>query len=108
MLFSLNRINKQQADEMTTAHTDRRTSIATIRRRLEKLELEHLRAHAAELANLIEGLQSDLASAEFQVDMWHADCLRLVQDALPENTAIGLAIDGSLHLVPASTGANAA
>lgn len=93
---------------MTTAQTNRRTSIATIRRRLEKLELEHLRTHAAELANLVEMLQSALASAEFQADMWREDCLRLVQDALPADSAIGLAVDGSLHLVPATNGAAAA
>lgn len=80
---------------MTTSHTDRRTSITSIRRRLEKLELEHLRSHAAELANLVERLQSDLTSATFQADMWREDCIRLIE----ENGAVGLAKDGSLHIV---------
>lgn len=79
-------------------HT-RRRSIATIRRRLEKFELEHLRTHAAELADKVERLQANLEYAESAAVSWRDDCLRMMKDSLPDGGAIGLAIDGSLHVM---------
>lgn len=81
----------------------RRNHISAIRRRLEKLELGHLRAHAVELADKVERLQVDLEYAESAAISWRDDCLRLMQESLPQGGAIGLGVDGSLHVLPAFT-----
>jgi hypothetical protein len=79
--------------------TNGRRSLAAIRRRLEKLELEHLRAHAAELADKVDRLQADLHYAESAAISWRDDCLRMMEESLPDGGAIALALDGSLHVV---------
>jgi hypothetical protein len=84
--------------------TNNRRSITAIRRRLEKLELEHLRAHAAELADKVERLQADLEYAEAAAISWRDDCLRMMQESLEKGEAIGLAKDGTLHVVKSESG----
>lgn len=80
--------------------TNGRRAIAAIRRRLEKMELEHLRDHAAELADKVERLEADLYQAERCAESWREDCLRMMQDAADrEGGAVGLAMNGSLHLI---------
>ena len=90
---------------MDTKNTSiRRGVIAKIRRRMEKLELEHLRDHAAELADKVERLQADLEFAESCAMSWRDDCMRMMEDSLPDGGAIGLAKDGSLHVMKPDDG----
>lgn len=90
---------------MTTAHT---ATLATIRNRLAKLELEHLRTHASELADKVERLQGDLESADVLIDSLRGDVLWLMEEFVPQGGQIRLSKDGALSLVPATTEAGAA
>lgn len=76
-----------------------RRAIDAIRRRLEKLELEHLRTHAAELADKVERLQTKLEYAESAAESWRDDYFQLTEQLLPEGSSIGLSVDGSLHVM---------
>jgi hypothetical protein len=76
-----------------------------IQRKLDRWELEHLREHAAELANRLEEAERQLAQAqqrawdaEGRADMFHELVLRLEED-MPSHQAIGLTQDGALLLV---------
>jgi hypothetical protein len=76
-----------------------------IQRKLDRWELEHLREHAAELANRLEEAERQLAQAqqrawdaEGRADMFHDLVLRLEED-MPSHQAIGLTQDGALLLV---------
>ena len=73
---------------------------AAIQRRLERWELEHLRAMAAAQAEQIETLQRQLAYAEDLADSWRRDALDL-QEELAERIggAPGLTIGGRLVVV---------
>ena len=55
----------------TSAPSTADSALQRIRRRLERLELEHLRRHAAEQAARIEQLEAKLATAEDEaIDAW--------------------------------------
>jgi predicted RNase H-like nuclease (RuvC/YqgF family) len=88
-----------------------RRALGAIRRRLEKLELDHLRAHAAELAQKIESMESEIAELQKQLgyaercaESWREDCLRMMEESLPPGGAIGLTKDGSLHIMTPDAG----
>lgn len=87
-------------------------AIATLRRKLERAELEHLRRHTAELAEKLEEAERriELAelraqNAEITADMWH-DQVWDMQQALdrdtPQARAIGLTPQGALLIVDTS------
>lgn len=87
-------------------------AIATLRRKLERAELEHLRRHTAELAEKLEVAERriELAelraqNAEITADMWH-DQVWDMQQALdrdtPQARAIGLTQSGALLIVDTS------
>lgn len=97
------------ADAQATLANEHRRAIAAIRRRLEKLELEHLRSHAAELAEKLEraeeelqAIRRDLAYAEQCAISWRDDFHRLMEETFQDGGSIGLAKDGSLHIVKGS------
>ena len=73
---------------------------AAIQRRLERWELDHLRALAAAQAEQIETLQRQLSYAEDLADSWRRDALDVQEDlAARHGGAPGLTIDGRLVIV---------
>jgi hypothetical protein len=76
-----------------------------IQRRLERLELEHLREHAAELAERVEQLERDIFYAEADADMWHDACLRFEGTLDGEGKTLGLGLTITGDVVPVHAGA---
>jgi cyclopropane fatty-acyl-phospholipid synthase-like methyltransferase len=85
-------------------------SLNSIKRRLERLELEHLRQHALELHERIERIQSELeraesdaVSASYSADMWQSHAMELQEASANDlhSTArcIGLTKEGELLVV---------
>lgn len=78
-------------------------AIARIKRRLEALELEHLRAHALELHQRTEAAESRLEQAESTAEFWHEQAMQMQEAASdPEfatHRSIGLTKDGELLVV---------
>lgn len=84
---------------MTTTNRN----LQALKRKLERMELEHLRAHALELHEQIEQLQSDLALTSSSLDFWQRDAMNM-QEALldPEHAnarQIGITRSGELLVV---------
>lgn len=82
-------------------------TIAALRKRLERWELDHLRSLAASLAeqledahNRIEALQSDLERAWRNAEAWQEDALELVKQLEAEGQTVGLTVEGALVVVP--------
>ncbi|WP_431512595.1 hypothetical protein [Variovorax sp. DAIF25] len=82
---------------------------ARIQRRLERLELDHLRQHAAEQAQRIEELEAQVEQltreaewADARSDMWH-DAHNRLSEHLDDGTAdarcVGLTAQGELLVV---------
>lgn len=69
-----------------------------IQRRLERWELDHLRALSAVQAEEIERLQLELIYAEDCARMWQRDHEELAEH-LEGGAAVGLTIDGRLTVV---------
>jgi hypothetical protein len=76
-----------------------------IQRRLDRWELDHLRAHAAELAQRLEDAERRASEAErrawdaeARADMFH-DLAMQLEDEMPSHQAVGLTRDGALLLV---------
>lgn len=80
---------------------------ARIQRRLERWELDHLRALAADLAERVEQLEQSLADAYDSAEFWRESHHRLevhLQDDTEDARCIGLTRQGDL-LVVRTTGA---
>ena len=94
---------EQQSPASTTSSTNHHRALAAIRRRLEKLELEHLRNHAVELheklghANIqLEAMKRELDYADDCSASWRDECLRMMEEC---GGAISLSKDGALHVI---------
>lgn len=84
---------------MSTQHTPATTRI---QRRLERWELEHLRTHAAELADRVEELERRLAHAEDGAEFWRESHHRLeehLNDGTEDARSIGLTPQGDLLVI---------
>lgn len=75
-----------------------------IQRRLEKWELDHLRALCAVQAEEIERLKNELDHAECCADMWQRGHEALAEH-LDSTAAVGLTMAGELVVVAAEGGA---
>ena len=74
---------------------------ASIQRRLERWELDHLRALAAVQAERIEELERDLADAESRAGFWRDDAFALQRElCAATGAAPGLTFSGALVVVP--------
>jgi hypothetical protein len=73
-------------------------SIVSIRRRLERCELDHLREHAAEQAERIEDLERELRWADQCADMWQRTA-EAAQEHLDDGAHIGITVDGAVGIV---------
>lgn len=84
-------------------------ALRALQRKLERLELEHLRRHALELHEHLEDAEArlrhaeeDARHAEQMAEFWRESCLQ-AQEALDDENfahrAIGLTQDGALLVV---------
>lgn len=87
----------------TPTPADTANTIKTLRRRLERWELEHLRQLAASLAERleaaeqrIEALQVEVSRAWDTADAWREDAQRLVEELEAAGAAVGLTQGGAL------------
>ena len=74
-------------------------TIAALKRKLARWELEHLRRHAAELAEQLEKAERDRDYYRDLADMWwqtHMDMLEQLQD---DGAEIGLDKSGQIHVI---------
>lgn len=81
---------------MSARHTP---ATARIQRRLERLELEHLRTHAVEQAERIELLETraerlerDVYNADSCADMWRDACMRFEGTLDGDGVTLGLGL----------------
>jgi precorrin-2 methylase len=74
------------------------TATLSIQRRLERWELDHLRALCAVQAEEIERLKLELNRAEASADMWHRAHEHLA-DHLDEKSAVGITLAGDVVVV---------
>jgi hypothetical protein len=80
-----------------------RDPLATLRRKLERWELEHLRTHCAELSTRLEEAEQRAWDAERRAD-WLLDDVNRMHDALDSDAGathrcIGLSKAGELMVV---------
>lgn len=88
---------------MSARHTH---ATSRIQRRLERWELEHLRQHAAQLAERLEEAERRLSCAEDTAEFWRESHHRLeehLDDGTADARCIGLTQQGELLVV--ATGA---
>jgi uncharacterized protein YciW len=75
--------------------------LRTLKRRLDRWELEHLRQHAAELADCLEAAEERASAAEQACDFWHAQSVNAHYAAADAAGGMpGITMDGSLVIVP--------
>lgn len=87
-------------------------STARIQRRLERLELEHLRQHAAELAERLEAAEQRAADAEQRLswaednaEFWREQHIETINQMADDTGGTpGLTMGGQLVIVPATEG----
>jgi hypothetical protein len=78
-------------------------ALSRTQRKLERLELEHLRQHCAALQERVEQLESDLALTSNSLDFWQRDAM-LSHEALQDENfathrAIGITKTGEVMVV---------
>jgi hypothetical protein len=96
----------------TTQPTETKKTIAALRKRLERWELDHLRTLAAGLADQlaaandrVEALQSELASAWRNAESWQEDAMELVKQLEADGQQAGITQAGQLVVVAQQGGA---
>jgi hypothetical protein len=87
-------------------------ALHALQRRLERWELEHLRQHAAELAQRLEAAElraadaeRRLSDAEYTAEFWHDQAVDLHNAAAEASDGVpGITIDGRTVVVPRGAG----
>jgi len=72
---------------------------AAVRRRLDAIALDQLRAEAARLVEENDQLRERLAIAESCADRWHDDAMRLTEELITSGRRVGLTRAGSLQVI---------
>lgn len=72
-----------------------RTELQRIQRKLDKWELEHLRAHAAELAQRLEEAEAARDDAQMWAEHWREQVLNI------EDVQLGIDRDCNVHVLGA-------
>lgn len=85
--------------------TDR--TLSTLRRRLEKWELDHLRTLCAQQSDRIERLETELDIARDSADFWREDAFALTRELMAAGETVGLTRDGQLGVVRSESDDNA-
>ncbi len=79
--------------------------LLTLQRRLDRWELDHLRQHAAELAERLEDAERRLSYADEQAEFWREQCMRLEEAITDKDSGsgrqVGLTLSGDLVVVEA-------
>lgn len=90
---------------METQERTPRQVIASIRSRLERWELEHLRELAKQLAEQLEDekeahekTRKALDSAEAIADWWHDNAIELANDVADMGGTVGITKDGQIGI----------
>lgn len=86
--------------------------LRSLKRRLDRWELEHLRKHAAELAAKLEAAEQRaedalrrLSDAEYTAEFWHDQAVDMHNAAADAAGGMpGITMDGRLVVVPANMG----
>lgn len=78
-------------------------NLQALKRKLERMELEHLRAHALELHEQIVQLQYELDETRISLNFWHSDAMNMQEAMLDPEFAnarqIGITKSGELLVV---------
>lgn len=98
--------------DCSAAAAEAEKTIAALRRRLHKWELDHLRKLSAELADKLEtaqqridDLEAEAARAWDVAESWRNDALDLVNDLQDCGKQVGLTKAGALVVMPDEGGA---
>lgn len=76
------------------------SQLRRIQRRLEALELEHLRRFVSQQADRIEALEESLENARSEADGWRRDLFEVQAELAEEtNLALGMTKDGQIGLI---------
>lgn len=88
-------------------------ALRSIERKLERWELQHLRDHAAQLAQQVELLQDELtllraqvAHADQAAEFWHEQVVH-IQEGLADDLALAITPEGEMGVVHALGGTDA-
>lgn len=71
-------------------------TIATLKRKLERWELEHLRRHAAELAERLEVAEESARYEREVAESWREDAFNLMEKMMEDGQQIGLTKSGEV------------
>jgi hypothetical protein len=74
-------------------------TLANLKRRLEKAELEHLRGHCAVLADRLEKADERATVAEELADFYWQEHMNLVQSLTDQGEEIGMTRDGHIGVI---------
>lgn len=74
-------------------------TVSALKRKLDRWELQHLRQHAAELAQRLEEAEDARDYYRDCADDWHRQTMSLIADLQEDGAVIGLSQNGELSLV---------
>jgi len=79
--------------------------IATLRNRLERWELDHLRALSAELSERLERAEDETQRAWESAEFWRQNAMELQETLIEADYTIGMTKEGQISATPNTTGA---
>lgn len=75
------------------------TSILKLRKKLERWELEHLRQHAADLADRLERAIEDANHEREMADYWHEQATTMMREAMEAGDEVCLSVAGEISVI---------
>lgn len=75
------------------------TALRTIRQRLERWELQHLREHCSDLALRVEDLQRIVERESETADHWRRQCDALIENLKGAAQEVGITVDGQMGAI---------
>ncbi|WP_440105677.1 hypothetical protein [Acidovorax sp. BL-A-41-H1] len=104
-----------QTTTPATEQAEATKAITALRKRLSRWELEHLRAHCAELADKLESAQHRIEALEEEANQawrwsehWRDQSQELANELHEAGKTVGLTIDGELVVMDAAAQGGAA
>lgn len=85
--------------DTNTRAASKAATLRTIRARLERWELQHLRDHCAQLAQRVEDLELDVTRESGAADHWRNQCQALIEDLQDARQEGGMTVDGQLGAI---------
>lgn len=74
-------------------------TLTNLKRRLARWELDHLRHHAADLAERLERAEQDRDYYREMTEFWHEEAMRLITELQEDGAVIGLSKSGELSVI---------